>query len=167
MASELTHALLLDHLHYDPLTGVFTRRLTVGRHGRWKAGDEVGYRNKDGYVILTILSRHHRANRVAWFYVTGKPPTGEVDHIDTIKHHNWFTNLRDATGAVNQQNRRRANRNNRSGLLGVSWYARGKCWRARIYVDGREHRLGNFTSKKKAHKVYVAAKRQLHEGNTL
>lgn len=164
MPTELTHALLRQLLHYDPATGVFT--WTADRRGRFaRAGAKAGTVDKRGYVSICILQRIYLAHRVAWFYMTGQWPTHQIDHEDTIRDHNWIDNLRPVTNAINQQNHRKAFRTNRTGFLGVR--PNGNCFQALIGLNGETRILGNFPTPQEAHQAYLAAKRQLHQGNTL
>jgi hypothetical protein len=82
---------------------------------------------------------------------------------------NRFCNLRDVVKRVNQENRKKASSNNKSGFLGVS--PNGKGWAATINtsVSGvrKHYYLGTFPTPIEAHKTYVKAKRNLHEGCTI
>lgn len=97
--------------------------------------------------------------------MTGRWPVGDIDHRDSNKLNNAFCNLREVTEHENLQNQRRAHRNNKSGLLGVSHQAQG--YVARIYANGRKHYLGTFKTGEAAHSAYLDAKRRLHPGSTL
>lgn len=151
-------------LHYDPATGEFSWR--APRRG--VRPGKTGNVRPDGYVRIGIDGVAYLAHRLAWLYVTGEWPAVEVDHIDGNPNNNKFANLRDVPADTNMQNMRKATRGNRSsGLLGVSYHARDRLWRARIYVDGRDRVLGYFKTKEAAHAVYLEAKRQHHAGCTI
>jgi hypothetical protein len=60
------------------------------------------------------------AHRVAWALVTGAWPAEDIDHKNGRKDDNRFDNLRLASKRLNQENLRRAQKNNPWGLLGVS-----------------------------------------------
>jgi hypothetical protein len=147
----LSAARLRELLHYDPTTGVFTRRSN---------GRGAGYRAKTS-VEIRVDHQLHRAHRLAWLYMTGAWPQNHIDHIDGDQFNNRFANLRDVTRTVNMQNRRRAQSNNRLGLQGVS--AWGSRFKARL--DGSK--LGAFDTPEEAHAAYLDAKRRKHEGCTL
>lgn len=166
MASNLTHARLREVLAYDPLTGIFTWRVSTSK--RIRVGDVAGGQpNKRGYVRIRVDGELFFAHRLAWFWMKGEWP-GLIDHRSTVGHQNWIKNLRDVTQKINAQNKRKATAKSRSGLLGVAYHAgRKKCWRAVINVDGKQVGLGGFTNKHKAHRAYIAAKRLYHEGCTL
>jgi hypothetical protein len=66
---------------------------------------------------------------------------------------------------MNMQNIRLASKNNATGFLGV--HRQGSKFRSRIRVNGRNVSLGMFETPEAAYAAYVAAKRNLHRGNTL
>lgn len=95
----------------------------------------------------------------------GHWPTYQIDHINGDRSDNRLANLRDVSATVNAQNQRKAYANNRAGLLGA--HRAGKRYVARIRMPQARIFLGGFASAEEAHAAYVAAKRLLHEGNTL
>lgn len=153
-------------LHYDPETGVFTRRVTTAPH-RGRAGDVAGMTNDQGYRVIAVHSKQYRAHRLAWLYMTGEWPTGEVDHKNGVRDDNRWDNLRDVPTTINAQNKRRAMSNNKTGLLGASWSEREQKFVARIKVGHKYRSLGQHDTAEAAHAVYVEAKRRLHEGCTI
>lgn len=97
----LKHGRLLELLSYDLQTGVFTAR--VGRSWRVRTGSVVGgTSHQSGYRLIRIDYESYLAHRLAWFYVHGEWPSGEVDHIDGDTDNNAIRNLRVVT---HQQNR--------------------------------------------------------------
>jgi hypothetical protein len=150
-------------LHYDPLTGIFTRLVRTSR--RIKVGDVAGSKNGGGYVQIRIDGVLRQAHRLAWLYMTGENPIGEIDHKNTIPSDNRWENLRDATRKVNMQNQRRPHRNSQLGILGVSRNSNG--FMASINIAGKKMYLGTFPSTALAHDAYLKAKRELHEGCTI
>jgi HNH endonuclease len=48
----------------------------------------------DGYRYVEIDGELYRADRVAWLYVTGEWPEGEVEHINGDRGDNRWENLR-------------------------------------------------------------------------
>jgi hypothetical protein len=161
---SLTQERLRYLLHYDPITGVFTR--LVKTSSRFDVGDIAGSPHNQGYVSFRVDSTLYLAHRLAWFYVHGTWPR-LVDHRDTIRHHNWIDNLRDATYAINAQNKRVGLSTSTSRFLGVSWCAARGQWQSKIKVDRRTIFLGRFDVEEDAAAAYVAAKRIWHPGCTL
>lgn len=165
--TELTAERLRALFHYDADTGVFTRRVA---RGGCKSGVNAGYTGSDGYQHLQIDGRKYKTHRLAWLYVYGEWPNGQVDHINGVRIDNWIANLRDVSGSVNQQNQKRATKCSKTGLIGAhraSDAPRSKQFMARIRVNGKSKYLGMFPTAEEAHEAYLAAKRQFHEGNTL
>lgn len=154
---------LKEMLIYDPTTGVF--RWRVRPNGRICVGDEAGNVHVKGYRYIQLDRRLYFAHRLAWLYMTGEWPKGQVDHKNARRDDNRWKNLRDVTREVNAQNRRTASVKNSAGLLGVSKHY-GK-FQATIFVGGKNRHLGTFVTAETAHAAYVGAKRRLHEGNTL
>lgn len=100
--------------------------------------------------------------------MTGKDPTGEIDHIDGVRDNNRWSNLRDVTTLINQENQKRAHKSNRtSGLMGVSWHSKKQKWRAGISHKNKSMHIGYFSDPNEAHAAYLSVKRRLHEGNTI
>lgn len=162
-ATNLSAARLRELLHYNPETGVFTWR--VGRKGVRCAGAVAGAMNARGYWRIGVDNRRYLAQGLAWLYMTGEFPPGDVDHRDGARANNRWANLRGVTRSVNNQNQRRARKDNRAGLLGVSPNRRK--WAASINVDGVKTHLGSFDTPEQAHAAYLAAKREWHPGNML
>lgn len=157
---HLTAELAREFYDYDAETGVL----------RWRKkfcacvnpGDVAGTLNSDGYLQVGFKFKVYTVHRVAWLHATGKWPDGVIDHINGIRTDNRLVNLRDASLAVNQHNRRGLARNNTSGFTGVRRLQ--NAWRAGIWRDGKSHFLGYFQTPEEAHAAYLQAKRQLHDG---
>jgi len=129
---ELTQSYLKTQLHYDPITGAFTRI---------KSGEEPGYIDKYmGYRIIYVGGVYVPAHRLAFLYVSGLIPQ-EIDHINRIRCDNRWTNLRACTRAENTKNKR-LYKNSKSGITGVRWSKESKKWQAYIKVDGKMRYLG-------------------------
>lgn len=159
----LTQARLKELLHYNRKTGIFTWRLTRGRTA--KKGATAGW--QDGsYWRVEVDHKTYRAHRLAWLYVHGVWPCGDLDHKDTNGLNNAISNLRcSPSPSFNAQNRRRPRPGSESGFIGVN-LSRSK-WRAQISYGGRNRHLGLFDTPEQAHAAYVKAKRIHHEGGTL
>jgi len=150
-------------LHYEPATGQFTWLVRLSN--RAPVGKRAGSPDTRGYLQIGIAGKDYKLHRLAWLYMTGELPSMDIDHINGIPGDNRWSNLRHVTHAVNGQNSRAARSNNSTGFLGVIPY--GKRFRAAITLDGWPRHLGYFDDPASAHQAYVAAKRQIHEGNTL
>lgn len=70
-------------------------------------------------------------------------------------------NLRSATKAQNNMNKRRS-RNNTSGVKGVTWFAPDRKWQARVGVNGRRVLVGYFSDLEQARVAVTKARARLH-----
>jgi len=158
----LTQQRLKEVLNYNWLSGLFV----------WKQHYFKSYVGKvagcfDRYVQIKIDGKVYLAHRLAWLYVYGKWPDGEIDHKDTVKHHNWFSNLRDTTHSGNQQNKIKEKANSKTGILGVSYCEIRDNFIAQIVVGGKKKNLGRFNTSEEAQQVYLKVKRVLHSTCTI
>jgi len=125
--------------------------------GRAIKGKETGNSDGCGYLQFKFRHRKYRNSRVIYFLGTGiDPEEKSVDHIDGDILNNKISNLRLATLSQNQDNRKK-NKNNTSGITGVLWLKISKKWRAEIYKDGSQIYLGDFDNKDEAIAVRIAA----------
>lgn len=83
-----------------------------------------------------------------------------VDHKDHNPLNNHRDNLRVASRAQNQYNRRK-NANNTSGYKGV-WRSQCGSWRAGIEINGKHKHLGAFATAIEAARAYDQAATALH-----
>ena len=147
---------------YCPVTGVLTR-VTGPERFRGIAGTKAGC----GYLVVKIDGKMHMVHRVIVLLMTGDWPKGVVDHMDGAKLNNAWTNLRDVSVRVNQQNRRKPGARNKTGHLGVSRRNEGLPFVAHISIDGKNKNLGGFDTAEQAGRAYLDAKRSHHAGCTL
>jgi hypothetical protein len=90
-----------------------------------------------------IFGTVYLAHRVIWAMQTGAWPEAQIDHISGVRHDNRWLNLRSVTRAENQKNMQ-VRSDNTSGYSGIGWSERTRKWRTRIFVDGKEHHIGDF-----------------------
>jgi len=148
---NLTQERLKELLSYDPETGIF--RWKISRRGVL-VGTIAGSTRKDLYVMIRVLGADYLAHRLAWLYVYGYFPENFIDHIDRNPSNNTIVNLREVTQSCNIRNSK-GRLGTISGIKGVSVF-RG-FWDAKIFVDGRNVRLGCFSSKTLAAKARYEA----------
>ena len=150
-------------LSYDPDTGHLVWKEKPSRGV--KVGTRAGGIRPEGYIRLRLQGQNEYAHRIAWVIMTGESPPPQIDHRNSIKSDNRWTNLRAATPALNRENVREARKDSSSGLLGAMPNKSG--FMARIRVRGSIHYLGTFKTAAEAHNVYINAKRKLHDGCTI
>lgn len=131
----LTQKQLKKILHYDPDSGIFTRKT----HKRQDlVGKEVGSKVTSGYLGFNIDGKLYTLHRLAFLYMTGRFPE-QIDHINGVPSDNRWDNLRAVTKEENRLNLGLFI-NNKSGITGVSWFKGKNYWR--VYI--KRIFLGSF-----------------------
>lgn len=152
----ITHAQLLDLVHYDPETGIFT---LIKDGPRLKAGKVL---NRNHFIPPSRTPQSQvyvpghgatLAGRLAWFYMTGEWPADEIDHRDRNGWNQKWDNLRPSTRPQNQANT--IYKTNKTGHKGVHYRADLKKFRAMISIDGKNKSLGHFEKFEEAAAVYA------------
>lgn len=122
---------------YDQDTGLLCLRVPLGKTA---AGSEPGYLNNIGYRQVYFDHEIYSTHRICWSLHHGQHPTGEVDHINGNRSDNRASNLRHASSAENNQNRRLSTRNKTGvkGVFRVKWN-KGVKWRTSVCSGGEYH----------------------------
>ena len=140
-------------LNYDPVTGIFTWKLTTNSSIKPGsiAGTVQGTLPDAGYLTIALFGKTYRAHRLAWFITYGYMPK-EIDHIDHNRLNNALNNLRDVSTEANSKNKKLYS-NNKSGYHGIT--KRGNKWK--VTIGGLTNRvyLGIFDTLQEA----IAAKK--------
>jgi hypothetical protein len=85
-----------------------------------------------------------------------------VDHVDGDGINNSRENLRPVTRKQNGENRKSANKNNKSsGVRGVCFNKRAKRWQAHVSHNGRYIHVGNFGNIHDAEQAVITARSEL------
>ena len=155
--SELTADRVRELFDYDAATGSLTWRVTRG--GTARAGSAAGGVNGNGYLVVKIHQRSYLNHRIAWFWSYGEWPLDQIDHINRDRLDNRLDNLRPASNTENRRNSS-VNRNNNSGIPGVSFLGRLGKWQANIRVNRKLLYLGVFATQSDAAEVRRAAEIQ-------
>lgn len=133
---------LMDYVSYDAKTGIFVWKVRASPVV--KIGDRAG--SFDGrYRGIHIAGKRYQEHRLAYFFVYGEWPQGQIDHINGDKLDNRIENLRVVNGFQNCQNRI-------EHIKGKSWgvhFVRGK-WHASLRHEGKNHHIGVFNSEDEA-----------------
>lgn len=112
----LTAERLKKLLTYDPLTGIFRRK--INHAGRF-AGSIVGCKEYSGYLKIMVDRKTYRAHRLAWLWMMDEWPKAEIDHKDLNRANNIWSNLREATKSDNHANMK-IRITNKIGFKGVA-----------------------------------------------
>lgn len=136
----------LQKYMYNPDTGIFYRKIADNYN---PVGSAV-LTEMNGYIRVTLRRQGIFAHRLAFLFMTGEFPTGEVDHINHNRKDNRWCNLREVSSDENQRNVSRRS-DNTSGVTGVNKTSNGR-WIARINAGSRGKRkhLGIFDTLEEA-----------------
>ena len=141
---------LKNQLTYNHDTGLFTKTLKTPKIFTNKI---CGCLTAQGYIVIVLNKISYKAHRLAWFYVNGKWPVKQIDHINGIKNDNRIINLREATNSENQKNRGKQS-NNTSGYKGVSFHKLSNKWIAKATLNGIKNHIGLFVTPEQARDAY-------------
>ena len=118
---------LREYISYDPETGEFK---SIKHRRNAPVGKTLGCLNKGGYLVVAYKQVYYRANRVAWFLMTGEDPgDADVDHENGDKSDNRWVNLRLLSHKLNSFNGGQLGykRHSTSNKLSVQINVNGKC----------------------------------------
>ena len=160
MHTPPSHDSVASLLEYRPATGELLLRTPTKRR---VAGASACRLDTKGYLRVRICGKDYKAHRIAWLLAYGEWPTGILDHINGDPADNRLCNLRIVSIAENGQNRKRAMRNNRTGLLGVSPVKGG--FVAQIKAGTTKLRSRIFQTAAEAHAEYLRMKQEHHPAN--
>jgi len=163
--------LMLEFVDFDSQTNVFTWKF---RDRKWFTSDRifkcwnsrwVGKKlftcYNQGYLVSYILDYRVLEHRAIWAMHNGDWPTQVIDHINGDRSDNRIENLREASMSNNQHNRP-IQKNNTSGFKGVHFHKVTGKWRASIWKDSKQTRLGLFSTPETAHEAYKSACEVMH-----
>jgi len=94
------------------------------------AGTRAGSPDKDGYILIAIDGKKHKAHRLIYIMHHGVEPD-TIDHIDRDRANNRIENLRSVSLQENAQNRGMY-ATNKSGIKHVRWYKQTNRWAVQI-----------------------------------
>lgn len=152
MDAETLRALI----HYDPQTGSMFWRRNMGVGGRIPAGAEAGTTKTNGYRCVRVGRKNWLAHRLAWLYVHGRWPIGDIDHINGVRADNRLCNLREATRSQNIVN------SDPRGPYPKGVSRRHGRWCASLCVQGKRQWLGTFDFEAEAVAAVSARARELY-----
>jgi hypothetical protein len=147
----MNQQLLRARLQYEPSTGVFTRARGYSKVGRVAT---------KGYIQISVAGYRYMAHRLAWLYVHGDWPQGQIDHINQNKTDNRIENLRVVSNKQNQENVTMW-AHNKSGRRGVRWSQCIGKWIAEIIQHKKKIHLGAFETIIDAVAARIKAEREL------
>ena len=120
---------------YDPDTGLLTRIRTNKTYTK---------PNKAGYLVCHINGVQYRVHRIIWKLCKMQDPkNSSIDHIDGDKTNNRLDNLRLATQAEQNYNKRQKPK-------GYRWDEKRKRFIVFITIKGRYKYLGSYREEEDA-----------------
>lgn len=155
---KITQARLKELVFYSPIVGVFEWRKSRTRVRRGFLAGAVG---GQGYVRIFVDGKSYPAHQLAWLYMTGDFPDGEIDHRDGDRSNNAWGNLRLATREENSRNKGVSVRS-KSGIKGVYWVKSTGKWRCSIMVNRVTVFSKVFDTKEEAADAVKAERERLH-----
>lgn len=135
----ITQEEILNEIEYNPDDGVFRwLRIKSGRKMDREPGFTITGSNnpKTSYRYIGINGRKYAAHIIAWIYMKGCAPAGQIDHKNGDGLDNRFENLREASAHQNCINRT-LRKDNKTGLIGVHFCEDRQRWIGSIKVNGR------------------------------
>ena len=156
----LTQSRLKELFSYDYETGNFT--VIKNRKGSSKKiGDLLGSKNFAGYLEAAIDAKKYYLHRLAYLYMTGSFPEGNIDHCNRNKSDNFWKNLKVVTQQENLENNILPRKHGSLGYRGVHRYK--DKFRAKINHKGKQIHLGQFVTVEEASQAYLKAKPLIHK----
>jgi hypothetical protein len=125
---------------FEYCDGELYRKVKTNRN--IKIGAKAGYLNKSGYVITSINGKLYFNHRIIFLMFHGYLPEF-IDHIDNNPLNNQIENLREATSTQNQYNRL-IQKNNTSGVKGVSWNTQKQKWHVQLRINNKLKYFGRY-----------------------
>jgi hypothetical protein len=142
-----------EYIMYNAETG----ELSWKRSYREKRKGEVIANKCRGYIRFSFMRKVYQGHRVAWLLQFGKWPDQVIDHIDGNTSNNRILNLRDVSLKENFQGFRKLSPRNKTGVTGVTWSEKKKCYTATKTMNGIPKFLGCFDSIGEAAEAYSKA----------
>lgn len=166
-----TQEFLLECFIYNKVTGSLVWKVRPLHHFKNAhgmntfnskySGKKITSQVNGRYFVVRLAGRHYLSHRVIWKMMTGLDPAMNIDHIDTNKKNNSWSNLRLATKQENAFNQGASPRN-KTGFKGVSYDSTRDAFYACIQIEGKTKSLGRFSTPEQAHLAYVEAAKAAH-----
>lgn len=160
--ATISHERLLEVLDYDPATGIFCWKIRSSN--RIHIGDRAGVVSGEGHRFITVDRQKLQASRLAWFYVRGEWPVGDLKMLNGNADDCSLTNLKPMT-RIESARLRGALTTNTTGYRGVSVAKYGK-WKASVTANYKQVMLGVFDTKEKASEIYEEAMAVIGDAKT-
>lgn len=142
--------------HYDPSSGIVTRKVFTSSRGA-KGSVVDNYDKREKYYRVMVDGKSYQLHRVIMLLIKDELSDGEqVDHINHIRTDNRLENLRLVPLEENNRNKS-MDRRNSTGITGVRYNKKYGTYGAHIGLNGKELHLGSFKTKEEAAVVRKSA----------
>lgn len=143
-------SLLWEMFSYNPITGILYR--IKSPNNRVPDNSPCLYQTSSGHYTTALSKQYYKVHRLVYKWVTGKDPSGLVEHSNDIPTDNRFWNLIDST----ERNNRIREKSFKGGVKGYV-KLHNDTYQARIKINARSYCLGTFKSPDEAHQIYLEA----------
>lgn len=156
--NTLSREYIIARYSYNPETGDLTSKYyrKIYRPRILRAKDS------QGYIRFTMNGAAYHAHRVAWLIHFGSWPKECIDHINGDRSDNRIMNLREASRGENNHNMK-INKNNTSGVKGITFHNASGKWRASIKLGGKVAYCSLFESIEEAVIAIKIKRTELHK----
>lgn len=132
----------------------------VSPNNRNKVGSVAGCADNNGYILVGLDRRLHKAHRLIFLLHHGYLPE-HIDHINGNPADNRIENLRAATMTQNMRNKA-LQRNNTSGCKGVVFNKNNSKWMVNLRLNKLRYFLGYYEDKELADLVASSFREKYH-----
>ena len=143
------YKLFYEYLTYDPKLGRLYWKKSPSHNV--KLGSEANSVDAKGYGRVMLKKKAYKTHRVCWLLYYGHWPKSMLDHCNGNPIDNRIENLREVNWNQNACNRAKIE-GKTSKYKGVC--IQGKYWASLICKNGKQKRIGYFTSEKEAALAY-------------
>ena len=126
-----------------------------------KVGEIAGSMCADGYRQVKVNKRSYKVHRVIFLMQHGYLPP-QIDHINGNRSDNRIENLRSATNATNQYNKK-PQKTNITGHKNIHWCNRSQKYVVSFRINGKLLGYGYFKDIKEANNVAMQKRIELHK----
>lgn len=123
-------------------------------------GKEAGCKSSGEYGVVNLDSKAYSVHKVIYCMFHAEMPV-VVDHINGIYGDHRIENLRAADHTTNNYNKG-FQKNNTSGVKGLTWNKQAKLWQACVSYKGKNRFLGYFKDKEDGAEFVALARDMLH-----
>ncbi len=116
---------------------------------------------KEGPYVVTTLQRRVSTSLHRFVLGMERGDSRHVDHVNGNGLDNRKCNLRVCSPSQNQHNKRKQ-KNNKSGIKGLSWHKKTGKWRADVTINYKRVSIGVFACKLEATIALAKAREILH-----